>query len=84
MKDVSKLSNTEFSNLKPTKLKQLKKLDDVSIFNKFDTDGSETISDTEIKEQGYIGKAFDKVKQYLLKRFGEEIVANPTDEKVFF
>lgn len=84
MKDVSRLSGAESTSIQPMKLKQLKKLDDVSIFNKFDSNKSETISDNEIREQGYVGKAFDKVKQYLLKRFGQEKVVNPTDENGYF
>ena len=84
MKDVSRLSGAESTSIQPMKLKQLKKLDDISIFNKFDSNKSETISDNEIREQGYVGKAFDKVKQYLLKRFGQEKVVNPTDENGYF
>ncbi len=84
MKDISKLSNVESTNIKPVKLKQLKKLDDVSIFTQFDTNNNEAISDNEIREQGYVGKAFNKVKQYLINRFGQEKVANPTDENGYF
>ena len=84
MKDISKLSNVESTNVKPIKLKQLKKSDDVSIFTKFDTNNSETISDNEIRKQGYVGKAFNKVKQYLINRFGQEKIANPTDENGYF
>ena len=84
MKEVSKLTCGEFANIQPMKLKQLKKLDDVSIFNKFDTNKNGTISDNEICEQGYVGKTFNKVKQYLINRFGQERVANPTDENGYF
>lgn len=84
MQDISKLSNVESTNVKSIKLKQLKKLDNFSIFTKFDTNNSETISDSEIRKQGYVGKAFDKVKQYLINRFGQEKFTNITDENGYF
>lgn len=84
MKDVSRLSGAESVSIQPMKLKQLKKLDDVSIFNKFDTNNNKTISDNEILEQGYVGKTFNKIKQYLVSRFGQEKVSNPDDKKGYF
>lgn len=84
MSNISGVSGAENFESQPLKLKQLKKLDDVSIFNKFDTNNNKTISDSEIQKQGYIGKAFDKVKEYLTKRFGEEKIVNCTDENGYF
>jgi len=84
MKDIQKLSNIRHSNVQPLTLKQLKKMDEVSIFNKFDTNKSGTISDSEIFEQGYIGKDFDEVKQYLTEQYGQEKIVNATDENGYF
>ena len=65
-------------------LSELEKMDDASIWTKLDLDGSKTISDKEINLAGFVGEKFNKVKMYLLERFGKEKVTNVSEGKEYF
>lgn len=82
-KSVQPFGNEPIKN-NPTPLQELKKMDIISIFNKFDTNGSGTISDNEIREQGYLKELFDSVKTYLTQILGEKCVQNFTDDDGYF
>ena len=74
MDGVNSVNNNDSS--KPIKLKKLKKMDEVSIFNKLDTDKSGNISDEELVAAGFLKKNLIKVKEYLISRFGTEKINN--------
>ena len=68
----------------PMTLQELKKMNPASIFQMFDTNQSGTISDNEIREQGYLKELFDSVKTYLTQILGEQFVQNFTDDDGYF
>lgn len=67
----------------PVTLQELKKMNPGSIFDKFDTNRSGTISDREIQEQGYLNDMFNSVKNFLTGLFPDRI-RNFKDDDGFF
>ena len=64
-------------------------LDDIdekneSIFLKFDTDSSKSISDDEIRAQGFVGELFNKAKQKLIQIFGVNSIENLKGKDGYF
>ena len=85
--NMSKIPQIGSGNITPSQLKTLedvKKLDDTSIWTKFDTNKDEIITDKEILNLGFIKNAFFDVKGYLTEHFGKEKISNPRDNDGYF
>lgn len=63
---------------------ELDKTDDTSIWKKFDTDNSGTITDKEMNAAGYLRKAFSDLKNYLIYRFGKDKITNLQKGDIYF
>ena len=67
MTQINPLGSNNSINLKPLTIEDLEEHNPDSIFECFDSDKSGTISDEEIRTQGFVGELFDKAKEEVKK-----------------
>lgn len=78
---INPLDSDNKINLKLSTIDDLEKHHPDSIFECFDMDKSGTISDEEIRAQGFVGEMFTKAKEKLINLFGELFVGDIQDVK---
>lgn len=81
MTEINPIRN---SSTPPLTYEAVEQMDDKSIWTKFDTDNSGTITDKEIKSLGFMKNAFNEIKEYLIGRFGYEKITNVEPGESYF
>lgn len=81
---MTAINPIKINNTPPLTYEAIEQMDDNSIWTKFDTDNSGTITDKEIKALGFVKNAFYEIKEYLTNRFGTKKITNVEPGENYF